>query len=97
MDEYGGYALDGTTIHSPSGSSQWEANVYSGVEMYFPEIEGYAGGYPCLSKADYYNFNEETYSGSVDSLVDPWTDYLRFAEIYHPDEPQEDTIHVKYF
>ena len=39
-------------------------------------------------------YNEESFSGSLESLVDPWTEYVRFAEIYYPDAPQEDTIYV---
>ena len=91
----GSYYLDKATIHSPAGSSQWEANGYSCSDFTYPEIEGYASGYPCLLKPDnYYKYNEETNDGKIDSLVDCWTDYLRFAEIYHPDAPQEDTIYV---
>lgn len=80
------------TIHSPSGSSQWEANEYTCLDSTLPEIEGYSSGYPCLTRWDTYN--EERSSGSFESLVDPWTEYIRFAEIYHPDAPQEDTIYA---
>lgn len=80
------------TIHSPSGSSQWEANGYTCLDVIMPEVEGYSSGYPCLTRWNTYN--EESSSGSFESLVDPWTEYIRFAEIYHPDAPQEDTIYV---
>lgn len=80
------------TIHSPSGSSQWEANRYTCLDVEVPEIEGYSSGFTCLTKQGIYD--EEKLSGSIESIVDPWTEYIRFAEIYHPDAPQEDTIYV---
>ena len=80
------------TIHSPSGSSQWIANGYTCLDGDVPEIEGYSSGYPCLTR--WGTYNEESSNGNFESLVDPWTEYIRFAEIYHPDAAQEDTIHV---
>lgn len=80
------------TIHSPSDSSQWIANEYTCLDADVPEIEGYSSGYPCLTR--WGTYNEEGSGGNFESLVDPWTEYIRFAEIYHPDAPQEDTIHV---
>lgn len=80
------------TIHSPSGSSQWEANRYTCLDVAVPEIEGYSSGFTCLTKQGIYD--EERLSGSIESIVDPWTEYIRFAEIYHLDAPQKDTIYV---
>lgn len=81
------------TIHSPSGSSPWEANEYTCSDGMIPEVEGYTCGSPCLMKYGYNN-DEEDWDGCFESLIDPWTEYIRFAEIYHPDAPQEDTIYV---
>lgn len=88
----GGY-ISTATIHSPSGSSPWEANEYTCSDGMIPEVEGYTCGSPCLMKYGYNN-DEEDFEGSFESLIDPWTEYIRFAEIYHPDAPQEDTIYV---
>lgn len=38
------------TIHSPSGSSPWEANEYTCSDGMIPEVEGYTCGSPCLMK-----------------------------------------------
>lgn len=84
--------ISAATIHSPSGSSQWEANRYTCLDVEVPEIEGYSSGFTCLTKQGIYD--EEKLNGSIESIVDPWTEYIRFAEIYHPDASQEDTIYV---
>lgn len=80
-------------IHSPSGSSPWQANEYTCLDVLVPEVEGYTCGSPCLTKYGYNN-DEESFDGCFESLIDPWTEYIRFAEIYHPGAPQEDTIYV---
>lgn len=45
-------------------------------------------------KSDYYVYDEETYDGRTESLVDPWLNWIRFAEIYHSDAQKDDTIYV---
>ena len=89
FDEYGGFVARGATIHSPSGSGQWEAITYV-CNMYGPTLEGFA----ILSRYDNENYNEETYDGRTDTLVDPLNSWLQFAEIYHPDAQQNDAIYV---
>lgn len=80
------------TIHSPSGSDRWKAKVYTCMDCDTPEIEGYSCGYPALTQGSTYD--EEKLEGKIVSFVDPWTEYLQFSEIYHPDAPQEDAIHI---
>lgn len=83
------YGVSLSTVHSPSGSSPWEANYYScldGGEDLVPEgwvwIVKYYGG---ISEAD---------GGRFISMVDPWHYYIRFSEIFHSDASEPDTIHV---
>ena len=87
--ENGGFSTIGAAIHSPSGSSQWEAITYE-CDMYGPTLEGFA----VLPRHDNENYNEETYDGRTDTLVDPLNSWLQFAEIYHPDAQQNDAIYV---
>ncbi|MCM1063256.1 MAG: hypothetical protein NC420_02100 [Eubacterium sp.] len=85
------YATSMSTIHSPSGSSPWEAHVYTsgdGSAEYVPE------GYSKILREETSDFTEETNSGAITSLIDPWTVYIKFSELYHPDAPQEDVIYV---
>lgn len=93
-DEGRSYSISMPTVHSPSGGSLWEAHAYtSGDEApeYVPE------GYSKISRMTgdgFASFTEETYGGSVVGFVDPWLQYIRFSEIWHPDAPQEDVIYV---
>ena len=87
-DEWGSYVSEGATIHSPSGSGQWEAVVYHCSDFVLPQPEGFS-----LLIRDS-NYNEETYDAHINSLVDPWLKWIRFSEIYHPDSPQDDAIYV---
>lgn len=83
------YGVSLTTIHSPSGSSPWEGNYYScldgGISL-VPE------GWVWIEK--YYGEFSEENGGEFISLVDPWTKYIRFSEIFHRDAPQPDTIYA---
>lgn len=95
-DENEDYSVSTTTIHSPSGSGQWEAVTYSYLDVL---IDPVPEGFSILTRKDTedfyaYHYGEETYGGSFFSLVDPWLAWIRFAEIYHPDVPQEDAIYV---
>ena len=90
-DDAGEYSISSSTIHSPSGSEQWSAITYTCLDIYFPDQEGFSR-ITRQDTDDYYIYNEETYGGSFFSLIDPWLDWLRFAEIYHPD--QDDSIFV---
>ena len=77
-----------TTIHSPSGSSQWEAIRY--------RSESYGYRFRDLTDIvrDKKPSSEEEYDGSVYSYFFPFMKMLAFDEIYHPDSPQDDTIYV---
>lgn len=78
------------TIHSPSGGSQWEGHWYTCMDGYVnPMPEGYSE----LTKESGV-FKEEAMGGKIVSLMDPWTEYVRFSEIFHPDAPQSDVIFV---
>ncbi len=83
------YGVSLSTVHSPSGSSPWKANYYScldgGIDL-VPE------GWVWIEK--YYDEFSEEDGGRYMSLVDPWTKYIRFSEIYHSDAPQPDSIYV---
>lgn len=80
------------TIQSPSGSSPWEAHTYTTGDYsdeYVPE------GYSRFSRQEYEgDFTEGTNGGRFNSWVDPWLNYIRFSEIFHPDAPQADTIYA---
>ena len=87
-DEEGVMDMSAATIHSPSGSSQWEAITYSS------EPYGYTfGDFTNIQRARK-PYNEEDDDGSVYSYFIPFMKMLAFAEIYHPDSPQDDTIYV---
>lgn len=90
-DGYGWDSPIGATIHSPSGSGQWEAITYTCSDGVIPDIEGFSK-FMREDTSDYYVYNEETYDGRIFSLVDPWLKWIRFAEIYHPDAQQNDAI-----
>ena len=83
------YGISLSAIHSPSGSSPWEGNYYScfdgGIDL-VPE------GWVWIEK--YYGGLSEKGGGQFISLVDPWTKYIRFSEIFHSDAPQPDTIYA---
>lgn len=93
VDEWGGYVTIGATIHSPSGSSQWEAITYACMEI-DPQTLGDFSTLERHDTGDYYVYDEETYDGRILSDVDPWLKWIEFAEIYHPDSPQDDTIYA---
>lgn len=87
-DEEGVMDMSAATIHSPSGSSQWEAITYTSEPM------GYTfGDFTNIERARN-PFNEEKHDGSVYSYFIPFMEMFAFAEIYHPDSPQDDTIYV---
>lgn len=89
--DIGGYRNEKTvTIHSPSGGSQWEGHEYTCMDGY---IDPMPEGYSELTKKPGV-FKEEAMKGDVISLMDPWTEYVRFSEIFHPDAPQSDVIFV---
>lgn len=95
-DEDTDYSVSTATIHSPSGSGQWEAVTYTYLDAL---IDPVPEGFSILTRRDAedyytYGYGEETYGGSFYSLVDPWLAWIRFAEIYHPDAPQEDAIYA---
>lgn len=81
------------TIRSSSESGQWEAITYSCLDgPISPMPEGFS---PLTRKeTDNYVYDERTYGGSFDSWNEWYPEYIRFAEIYHPDAPQEDAIYV---
>lgn len=79
-------------IHSPEGIGPWSATLYGCHDNSFPEIEGYSSGYPALSKESSYTYTETDKDGSFYSLNDPWTQFIDFAEIWHPGA--SDAIHV---
>ena len=89
----GWYSNIGAAIHSPSGSSQWEAITYTCSDGIIPDVEGFSK-FMREDTSDYYVYNEETYDGRIFSLVDPWLKWIRFAEIYHPDAQQDDSIYA---
>lgn len=80
------------SIQSPSGSSSWEAHTYTTGDYsdeYVPE------GYSRFSRQEYEgDFTEGTNGGRFNSWVDPWLNYIRFSEIFHPDAPQADIIYA---
>ena len=79
-----------STVHSPAGSSPWEAQIYSCFDVIIdPVPEGYA-----LLQRGYYSYNEEAYSGGYDSLMDAILHYISFSELYHPDAARNDSICV---
>ena len=80
--------LSATTIHSPSGSSQWEAITYTSEPYSYT-----FGSFSSITRARN-PFNEEKYDRSLCSYFDPVSTIFGFAEIYHPDSPQDDTIYV---
>lgn len=87
--EYG--VSQSAAIQSPAGSSLWEAHTYTTGDyhdMYVPE------GCSRFSRMRSSDFSEETYEGRFGSMVDPWTIYIRFSEIFHPDAPEKDTIYA---
>lgn len=94
--EDGAYSTVGANIHSPSGSSQWEAITYFSSDS-SQETEGFAlleRRDTNNSEYDTYAYDEETFDGRTFSLNDPWMKWIRFAEIYHPDAQQDDTIYA---
>lgn len=92
-DDAGEYSVSASAIQSPSGSSKWEAVTYTCLDML---IDPVPEGCSILARqeTDKYAYDEATYSGCFFSLVDPWLDWIRFAEIYHSDAQQDDTIYV---
>lgn len=78
------------TIHSPSGGSQWEGHWYTCLDI---SVNPMPEGYSELTKQPG-RFVEETVKGKIFSLMDPWTEYVQFSEILHPDAPQSDVIFV---
>ena len=79
-----------STVRSPAGSGKWEARTYSCLDILVdPVPEGCA----LLEREDYI-YTEEDYGGRFTSLLDPWLDWILFAEIYHPDAPQDDAVYA---
>lgn len=78
------------TIHSPSSESQWEGHWYTCLDI---SVNPMPEGYSELTKQPG-RFVEETVEGKIFSLMDPWTEYVQFSEIFHPDAPQPDVIYV---
>ncbi len=102
------YGISRAKIHSPSGSSPWEANSYTVNEIPAENVpEGWAG----ISKHhgefkeqdagshetvgdEFVMSLDEPGNGEFKSIVDPWLHYITFAEIFHSDAPEPDAIHV---
>ena len=94
--ENGYFEAIGAAIHSPSGSSQWEAITYH-VESYAPEVEGFSKLERIDASSDYadsYVYDEEIGDGRIRSIIDPNMTWIQFAEIYHPDTQQNDAIYA---
>ena len=92
-----GYSLPSATIHSPSGSSQWEAITYEHPYIYtFKTLGDFSVLVRQDTNSEYktYVYNEETLDGGFIGVADPTSQWIEFAEIYHPDSPQDDTIYV---
>lgn len=82
--------MSDATVHSPSGVGQWEANQYTCLDYFVnPMPEGYSE----LTRSGYH-YKEESDGGEFQSMIDAWRKWILFAELYHPDAPQEDTIYV---
>lgn len=90
--ENGGFSTKGAAIHSPSESGQWEAITYKCSDGYIPELEGFSK--LLRRETDAYAYDEETREGRIRSIIDPVQAWIQFAEIYHPDAPQNDAIYV---
>lgn len=87
-DEEGVMEKSAATIHSPSGSSQWEAITYTSEPISYT-----LGDFTNITRARK-PINEEDDDGSVYSYFIPFMEMFAFAEIYHSDSPQDDTIYV---
>lgn len=102
------YGISRAKIHSPSGSSPWEANSYTVNEI--PD-ENVPEGWANISKQQgefkeqdagshetvgdqFVMSQDEPGNGEFKSIVDPWLHYITFAEIFHSDAPEPDAIHV---
>ena len=84
----------GATIHSPAGSGQWEGKTYSCFDTI---IDNLPEGYTLLERNSWdgpYVFNETEVSGEYYSTLDVWLDWIQFAQLYHPDAAQDDSIYV---
>ena len=84
----------GATIHSPAGSGQWEGKTYSCFDTI---IDNLPEGYTLLEKNFWdgeYVFNEAQDGGEYYSTLDVWLNWIQFAELYHPDAAQDDSIYV---
>lgn len=84
----------GATIHSPAGSGQWEGKTYSCLDAY---IDNLPEGYTLLEKNFWdgeYVFNEAQGGGEYYSTLDVWLNWIQFAQLYHPDAAQDDSIYV---
>ena len=84
----------GATIHSPAGSSRWEGKTYSCFDTI---IDNLPEGYTLLEKNFWdgeYVFNEAQVGGEYYSTLDVWLNWIQFAELYHPDAAQDDSIYV---
>ena len=84
----------GATIHSPAGSGQWEGKTYSCFDTI---IDNLPEGYTLLEKNFWdgeYVFNEAQEGGEYYSTLDVWHDWIQFAQLYHPDAAQDDSIYV---
>lgn len=94
VNEEGYYSRisDITTIHSPSGSSQWEAIEYQCLLGLYYTFGDYSALY--RMDANTYGYNEETYGGRINSVFFADDKKAKFDEIYHPDSPQNDAIYV---
>ena len=85
-----------TTIHSPSGSSQWEAITYTCLPSSFKTLGDFSVLYRMDTNTEYttYAYSEETSGGGFNSAFYPNEEHVTFAEIYHPDSLQNDAIYV---
>ena len=84
----------GATIHSPAGNSQWEGKTYSCFDTI---IDNLPEGYTLLEKNFWdgeYVFNEAQDGGEYYSTLDVWLNWIQFAQLYHPDAAQDDSIYV---
>lgn len=84
----------GATIHSPAGSSRWEGKTYSCFDTV---IDNLPEGYTLLEKNLWdgdYVFNEAETGGEYYSTLDVWFNWIQFAQLYHPDAAQDDSIYV---
>lgn len=109
-DEGSYYGISRARIHSPEGSSPWEANLYTvGVDLreeFVPEgwarvdkqsedfREDDTERHETVGDNGFFMYLDDPGDGQFKSLIDPWCLYIRFSEIFHSDAPQPDAIYV---